>query len=536
MVIGSSTYAFSIVVALFLIGLAGAAWTVGRKNYAPKLRHTMMKVEIATAASLLVSLYVINWMPALLVNLGLRLKISSWGGLLGLQIFSAGLLILLPALLMGMVMPLVLVWASTNAGKSVTLVGRSYAINTIGAIMGAFLTGFFLVPKIGTKHTLLVSASVCAIVAGFAYQPRETVRDKQLNRSLAAGVTVVLIILLFVAAPRMNLADLSIGAYDGLVRVLANTREGVKDESQDDPKAHRLVMYEEGQTSTVTVRKDWDTTSMAINGRTNASDKIDMPTQVMVGQIPLLVAPSTKNGLIIGFASGVTVGSMLQSTIESLDCVELEAATISGSRFFEHVNNRPLGDPRLRLLIDDARTYLRVTPTRYDMIVSEPSHPWVPGVANLFTKEFFEVTRNRLSDQGVFVQWVQVYQLSTESLRSVLATFHNVFPHVMVFRVGGVAKGKDLILLGSNHPLTLDRIKDRIVEPRITAELGRIDLKSESDVRAWFVCDESRLGPAVAGAKINTDDNMHIETTVPREAFRPLVQSNVEWVQKLEGK
>ena len=437
---------------------------------------------------------------------------------------------------MGMVMPLVLVWASKNVRKSVTLVGRSYAINTVGAIVGAFLTGFLLVPRIGTKYTLLVSAAVCAILAGVAYQPRETVRDRQLNRSLASGATLAFVVLLFVAAPRMNLADLSIGAYDGLVRVLANTREGVKDDSQDDPKQHRLLMYEEGHTSTVTVRKDWETTSMAINGRTNASDKIDMPTQVMVGQIPLLVAPNTKNGLIIGFASGVTVGSMLQSPIESLECVELEGATIAGSRFFEHVNNRPLEDPRLKLLIDDARTYLRVTPTRYDIIVSEPSHPWVPGVANLFTREFFEVTRGRLSDQGVFVQWVQIYQLSTESLRSVLATFHDVFPHVMMFRVGGVAKGKDLILLGSNQPLTLDRIAQRLTDPRMNAELARVNLKSEADVKAWFVCDETRLGPAVAGAKINTDDNMHIETTVPREAFRPLVQSNVEWVKTLEGK
>jgi len=538
MVIGSSTYAFSIVVALFLIGLAGGAWTVGRKNYATKLRPTMTKVEFATAVSLFISLFVINWMPGLLVNLGLRFQISSWGGLLALQIFSAGLLILLPALLMGMVMPLVLVWASTDPARSVTMVGRSYAINTIGAIGGAFLTGFFLIPKISTKHTLLFSAAICAIVAGIAYQPRDTVRDRQLNRSLAVGATAVFVILLFIGAPRMNLGDLSVGAYDSLVRKLANTREGVKDEStkQGDVQAHRLLMYEEGQTSTVTVRKDWDMTSMSINGRTNASDRIDMPTQVMLGQIPLLVAPSIKNGLIIGFASGVSVGSMLQSPIETVDCVELEAATIAGSRFFEHVNNHPLEDPRLKLLIDDARTYLRVTPTRYDMIISEPSHPWVPGVANLFTKEFFEVTRDRLNDQGVFVQWVQIYQLSTESLRSVLATFHNVFPHVLLFRVGGVAKGKDLILVGSKHPLNLDRIPERISDPRIAAELARVNLKSETDVRSWFVCDENRLRPAVADAKINTDDNMHIETTVPREAFRPLVQSNADWVQKLEGK
>ena len=157
----------------------------------------------------------------------------------------------------------------------------------------------------------------------------------------------------------------------------------------------------------------------------------------------------------------------------------------------------------------------------------------MPGVANLFTQEFFELGRDRLSDQGIFVQWVQIYQLSTESLRSVLATYQKVFPHVLVFRVGGLSRGKDLLLVGSNQPLNLDQLSARVTDERIAKELRRINLNSEADVRSWFVCDETRLGPAVAGAQINTDDNMHIETTVPREAFRPLMQTNVEWVQAL---
>jgi spermidine synthase len=243
-----------------------------------------------------------------------------------------------------------------------------------------------------------------------------------------------------------------------------------------------------------------------------------------------------RNGLVVGFASGVSVGSILQSPIQSLECVELEPATVDGSRFFEHVNNRPLDDPRMRLIIDDARTYLRVTPNRYDIIVSEPSHPWVPGVANLFTKEFFTLGGDRLSQDGVFVQWVQIYQLSTESLRSVLATFHDVFPNVQVFRVEGASKGKDLILIGSKTPLTLDRLHERMADQRVAAELRRVEIKSEADVRAWYVCDQTQMSPAVAGAVINTDDNMHVETTVPREAFRPLMQSNAEWIEKLSRK
>jgi spermidine synthase len=161
----------------------------------------------------------------------------------------------------------------------------------------------------------------------------------------------------------------------------------------------------------------------------------------------------------------------------------------------------------------------------------------VPGVANLFTEEFFKLGRERLTDEGVFVQWLQIYQLSTDSLRSVLATFHGVFPHVSVFRVEGATKGKDLLLIGSRRPLPLDqlmeRTRERLGDGRVSAELARVNIRSEADVRSWYVCDESRLGPAVAGAVINTDDNMHIETTVPREAFRPLMQSNAAWVERL---
>lgn len=539
MIIGSSTYAFSIVVALFLMGLSAGAYVIARKSLSETLRETMMKVEVLTAASIVLSLVVANYIPALLVNTGMRLHINSWAGLLMLQIFSVALLILLPAFLMGMVMPLVLVWAGTKPkSQSVQLVGRSYAVNTVGAIVGAFAAGFVLIPKINTRFTILAAAALCLVVAGLAYQPKAEGRDRDLQRAIAAGLVLALIIGLFIKGPRMNLADLSVGAYDSLIRLLAKSRGGVDDGSvqQRGPEIHQLLMYEEGPTSTVSVRKDWDITSLAINGRTNASDSEDMATQVMLGQMPLLLAPHLKSALVVGFATGVTAGSILQSPIESVECVELEPATVNGSRFFEHVNNHPLNDPRLHLIIDDARTYLRVNPARYDIIVSEPSHPWVPGVANLFTREFFQLGRDRLNDDGIFVQWLQIYQLSTDSLRSVLATFHDTFPYVQVFRVEGAWKGKDLLLVGSKTPLSLDLIKERVADQRIRAELARVKIMSEADVKAWYICDEKQLAPAVAGSVINTDDNMHIETTVPREAFRPLLDSNATWVESLVKK
>lgn len=539
MVIGSSTYAFSIVVALFLIGLSGGAYAVGRKKSYGNLRRVILTVELLIAASLLVSLWVANQTPTLLINLGINLKINSWLGLLALQALAAAVLLLVPALLMGAVMPLVLVWATgARRESSVQLVGRSYAVNTLGAIAGAFSAGFVLIPKGSTRLTILVAAALCLIVAGAAYEPVRDDEDHDLYRSLKVGATCTLLFVLFFIAPSLNLAALSIGAYDGLVRVLAKSQGSVA-ESEDrkySPETNRLLFYKEGPTATVSVREDWGIRSLAINGRTNASDRDDMPTQVLVGVLPTLIAPRIENGLMVGFASGISTGSMLQTPIKNLECVELEPATRDASQFFNHVNNHPLEDARLRLIIDDARTYLHVTRARYDIIVSEPSHPWVPGVANLFTKEFFELAGNRLNDDGVFVQWVQIYQLSTENLRTVLATYQSVFPHVMIFRVGGAARGKDLILVGSRTPLSFAHLSERLSDERVKKELARVNINGAEDILSWYVCDETVLAPAVAGAVLNTDDNMRVENRAPREAFLPLMSANAEWIESLASR
>jgi len=550
MIIGSSTYAFSIVLALFLTGLSLGAYFVSRRKSPDTraLRRMIFVVEVLTAVSLFLSIRIANAAPALLVNAGFRLGINSWTGLLSLQIGIAALLVVIPACLMGMVMPMVLKWAEHSAPaassekpvRSIStsrLVGLGYAMNTLGAIAGSVATAFLLIPGTTTRFTIFCVTSLCLVVAGIAYQPRKLIADLALGRSLTIGATAVLIIATFIVWPRLNLNALSAGAYDGYVRVLAKARGDVpEDTGNDHAENHQLLMFQEGRTATVSVRRDWGITSVAINGRTNASDGNDMPTQVMLGQLGVLTAPRLNNALIVGFATGVTAGSVLQWPMNSVDCVEIEPAAVASSRYFEHVNNNPLADPRLHMILDDARTYLRTNSARYDLIISEPSHPWVPGVANLFTREFFSLGKERLRADGVFVQWLQMYQLSTESLRSVLATFHQVFPHVVVFRVRGDTKGKDLILLGSRQPLNLDHVAERITNPRVAADLARVGIRSIEDVRAWFVADETQLGPAIAGAVINTDDNMHVETVAPREAFRPTMEENAAWIESLRRK
>ena len=531
MIIGSSTYAFTMVLALFLAGLAIGAWIVGfrKKPESTRLRRAVFVVQVLVVLSLFVSFRLTSAVPSLLIRIGFTLGIDSWHGLLALQALAATVLVLVPAVAMGTIMPLVLTW--TAAGKAPErLVGQAYALNTVGAITGAIVTTFVLIPVATARLAVFAMVAISIFIAAIAYRPQKTA-DVALVRSLAVGAAAVIVIAGLYLWPRLNLDELSIGAYDSFVRVLAQSRS-VPDRPHG-PNDHQLLMYDEGRTATVSVRRDWGITSVAINGRTNASDADDMPTQIILGQLAVLFAPRLDKGLLVGFASGVTAGSVLQSPLASVECVELERAAISSARFFEHVNHHPLDDTRLRMIVDDARTYLRVNPTKYDLIISEPSHPWVPGVANLFTREFFTLGRERLHNDGIFVQWLQIYQLSNESLRSVLATFHETFPYVAVFRVEGAAKGKDLILLGSLQPIELSRMAERINDARVRAELDRIGLHSVEDVRAWFVCDEKRLGPAVADAVINTDDNMHVETVAPREAFRPTMEENARWIDSL---
>jgi spermidine synthase len=531
MIIGSSTYAFTMVLALFLAGLAIGAWIVGfrKKTESTRLRRAVFVVQVLVVISLFVSFRLTSAVPGILIRIGFTLGIDSWHGLLALQALAAAVLVLVPAVAMGTIMPLVLTW--TAAGKAPEkLVGQAYALNTVGAITGAIVTTFVLIPVASARLAVLTMVAISIFIAAIAYRPQKAT-DVALVRSLTVGAAAVIVIAGLYLWPRLNLDELSIGAYDSFVRVLAQSRS-VPDQPHG-PNDHQLLMYDEGRTATVSVRRDWGITSVAINGRTNASDADDMPTQIMLGELAVLVAPRLDKGLLVGFASGVTAGSVLQSPLASVECVELERAAISSARFFEHVNHHPLNDTRLRMIVDDARTYLRVNPTKYDLIISEPSHPWVPGVANLFTREFFTLGRERLHHDGIFVQWLQIYQLSNESLRSILATFHGTFPYVAVFRVEGAAKGKDLILLGSLQPIELSRMPERLNDARVHAELDRIGLHSVEDVRAWFVCDEKHLGPAVAGAVINTDDNMHVETVAPREAFRPTMEENARWIDSL---
>ena len=288
----------------------------------------------------------------------------------------------------------------------------------------------------------------------------------------------------------------------------------------DELATVRTVYQREGLTATVLVQRDGDGGRLlTINGRTESGDPF-MRTQVLIAHWPLWLARSTERVLVIGLGSGATAGSVLRHPVRRLDVVELEAAILEASRWFEPENGRPLADPRTHASAADGRNSLLLSPDRYDVIISQPSLPWVAGAATLFTQDFFGLASARLAPGGVFGQWVAADALGREPLRSVMAAFAAVFPHVLVVE----PTPGDLFLIGSRDRLTFDpaRIEAAFSDRAIVDDLRRVDVVAPRDLMATLVADDVTVRPLLRGAVPNRDENAYAEFAGPR-AFAALL-------------
>jgi hypothetical protein len=225
--------------------------------------------------------------------------------------------------------------------------------------------------------------------------------------------------------------------------------------------AGRLLYYREGAMGTVSVKALTGDRSLAIDGKVDASTARDMLTQKALAHLPLLLHPNPRTAAVVGLGSGVTLGAALVHPLESADVVEISPEVVAASRFFDAENRRALDDPRAHLVAGDGRSHLALTRQRYDVVISEPSNPWMAGVAALFTDTFFRTVRDRLTPGGIFCQWAHTYDINDADLRSIVATFRSVFPEGTMWLV---ADG-DLLLVGSTASL----------EPRSGRDRGRVD-------------------------------------------------------------
>jgi len=504
LVIGSTTYAFAAVLVVYLIALAtGSAWA----SRAQRPRTQLAAMHALMALGLLVSVLGVNRLPYWYLWLSDG-RPATLLGVLGVSMAVALTVLAWPVFCAGTILPLVLVGTVPADGTGTgPAVGRIYAVNTVGAIAGAVLAGFVLIPGVGSEATLLGVAVLGALLAILF-----AVTGSQPRWLPPVVVTIALVVGLgVVARPAGNFQELHAGVYE------PGRFNGPQPTTLVNP-GERVLHSREGTTASVLVRQEANgERSLVINARPNASDgPADMLTQVLLAQVPLLLAPHAEEVFIIGWGSGVTVGSALAAPVARVTATELEQAVLEASRLFEHVNNQPLRDPRLRLYEDDARQVLLASPDTYDVVISEPPHPWAAGVANLFTQDFYRLVDARLRPQGVFAQWIQKYQISYETFRSIVASLQSVFPTVMLFNLG---QSLDAVLVGTRLPLRIDigELERRFAEPRTRAELARVGVTSPEDLLARFLLGPDAVRSMVEGATVNTDDNAYVEFSAARD-------------------
>ena len=521
LILGPTTYAFSIIVSVFITGLAVGAAISSR--IASRTRQPL--VGLAICLSLSVGLAAAS---ASMVDRGL-LAIAdvvaqpdvTFRDVLVRQALLALALLAPMTIAFGAAFPFA-VAAATRTDESVASdLGFIYAVNTTGAIAGALLAGFVFIPAAGLHGTLRIITVIGAVGAlGLLYLGRASGRARIVATSVAIAVLA-----LGVWLPQWDRLLLSSGAYK-----YASVLQGP--DVRTALSAGELLYYREGASATVAVRRVAGTTSLAIDGKVDASNAGDMLTQRLLAHVPLLLHDNPQRVAILGLGSGVTLGSALtHSTVQSADVLEISKEVVEASRYFEVENHGAIDDPRTRLIVGDGRTHLGLTREQYDVIVSEPSNPWMAGIASLFTREFFEEAKARLRPGGVLCQWAHTYDISTGDLQSIVATFLSVFPDGSLWLVGD----GDVLLIGSNEAMDekLAAVPAAFARPGVRQDLASVEVTSPQDILSLYISGGAHLAAWANGATIQSDNRAALEFSGPQSIFGPSQADNAQLLRGL---
>lgn len=506
MIFGPTTYAFAATLASVILGIAlgSALASVGLARTRHPALWLAVVLATAGAVGILTSSLAGGPIPRFVADQIARApnhfdELVWRGGLL------TAALILPTSALLGAAFPLGLAMIDDPARSAARQFSVVYAVNSVGSVAGSLTAGFLLIPALGLETTLRVVA-LCLTLAAVVLVSWAVLTRAARTRGAAASAAAVAI--MFTSAPwdRELLAS-------GVYLYAPFVPPGL--ELAPLLKAGTLLYYREGAAATVSVKRLTGTNTLAVDGKTDASNRGDMLTQKLVAHLPLLLHERPRTVAIVGLGSGVTAGAALTHPVERVDVIELSPEVVEASEIFKGENRSALADPRTRLLVADGRSHLQLSRETYDVIISEPSNPWIAGVAALFTQEFFASVRERLAPGGLVCQWANAYNISDEDLRSIVATFLSVFPDGTAWLVGA----DDVVLIASDRPLDarLSEIERHWSRAGVAADLSRVRAVEPFALWSLFVADPAQLVGYAVGAPVLTDDRMTLEFSAPRE-------------------
>ncbi|TKD01033.1 fused MFS/spermidine synthase [Polyangium fumosum] len=506
--LGGTVYTFGVILAVVLlgIGLGGLLYPLLFRKRAPSARGLALTAAlealfVAVPFALGDRLAVLALAVRPEAGAGLFHYVPGWIALTAIMAFPA-------ALVAGVQYPLLVALLGEGRTRVGSHLGTVGAHNTLGAMVGSLAGGFLLVPSLGALGSMrVVVFGLLAMAAGAAFF---AFRVPALRRMIAAPLSAALAFAaILTPGPSAVLRHTPIGA--GRVdRVLLDTPAFTRAWIED---VKRLIIWQtEGRESSVAI-DGTDGIAMVVNGKIDGNARGDASTQVMGGLLGALLHPDPKHAMVIGFGTGSSAGWLGKvPAMERVDVAELEPSMLEIGRRCAPVNEDVLSNPKVRVLLGDAREILPTVPARYDVVFSEPSNPYRAGVASLFTQEYYRAVRGRLKEGGLFLQWVQIYEIDVETLRTIYATLASVFPAVETWYLGW----SDLVLVASEAPLVhdTDLLRTKLAaEPYRRALLNAWRTEGIEGLFAHYVAGPpfARALADVPGAVYNTDDRNRVE-------------------------
>ncbi|MGE3511521.1 MAG: fused MFS/spermidine synthase [Vicinamibacterales bacterium] len=504
-VLGPTSYAFAAMLAAFITGLALGSAIAARVSRRPQRAAALIVLALTLSAAAVAGAAWFTGARLPLVIAAVVADPAARGAHVLTQAALYASAVLLPlSVTLGAVFPLCLALAAGDADLPAGVAGRLYGVNTVCGIVGSLGAAFLLIPLLGVRQTLILAGVTALLAAALALR---TPAIAPVQRG-ALGLSMVAALGLLIALPRWDAALLSAGGY----KYAADIRDLQLDLGLG-LRAGRLEFYREGAAGAVSVRRIAGTVALAIDGKVDASNGPDMVTQTLLAHLPLLLHPAPDEVCIVGLGSGVTLGAALQHPIARADVVEISRDVVAASDWFAAENHHGLADPRTHLIVGDGRSHLRYTSRQYDVVISEPSNPWMAGASALFTREFFEDVRRRLAADGLVCQWAHTYDLAETDLRLLIRTFTSVFPNATLWLVG---RG-DVLLIARRDgaPPDLSALARHWTRNQVDRDLADAGVFDPFSLLSLFVTGGDRLRAYAAGTAVETDDRPRVEFSGP---------------------
>jgi spermidine synthase len=519
LIFGSTTYSFSAMLAIYLLGIGAGALAAGL--FVDRIRSPLMAYAMVQSFIGISTLYALRWFnrfPFWMLRV-LQRSGFTWTAMMTVRFLIAAAFLLAPTLCMGAAFTFLTRTMRAHTSDSSPAVGRVYAWNTVGSMLGSLLGGLVLLPWLGMERSLILLA-VAAVIAGLC----ALILARAGGWPAAAAFFGIMVFTVgaYATHPGWSRKLMAAGPYFAPWQFISGSQIVLLDRIRSE----ELLYYREGIMANSSVsRSDDQKLYFSSDGKVEAdTSPRSLTLQRMMGHLPLLFHPAPRKVLNIGLGAGVTFGSISCHSPEHFEVVEIEPAVLDAARHFARWNHNVMNHPKAVITLGDGRNHLFCTTNRYDVITSDPFEPVYTGANALYTVDHFRQARACLAPGGIMCQYLPLYELSPDDFSMIVRSFVNVFPDSIMFFTGD-----DTIMLGFTGGVAVDAptLRRRFEVPEVKQSLAEIGVVSPEVLMAMCVADLRKPLGLFGCGPLNSDDRPYVEFSAPRNALRYTNPENI---------